>query len=65
MINLISEKKSERSKTEWPFLRIVCVLVYVYIYIYIHIHIYIYIYIHISQRIKEDASILCDSEFRA
>ena len=26
-----------------------------------HTHIYIYI----SQRIKEDASILCDSEFRA
>ena len=30
-----------------------------------HTHIYIYIYIHTSQRIKEDASILCDSEFRA
>ena len=28
-------------------------------------HTYIYIYIYISQRIKEDASILCDSEFRA
>ena len=26
MINLISEKNSEGSKTEWPFLRIVRVL---------------------------------------
>ena len=25
---------------------------------------YIYIYIYMSERIEEDASILCDSEFR-
>ena len=31
----------------------------------LHIYIYIYIYIYISERIKEDASILCYSEFRA
>ena len=28
-------------------------------------HTHTHIYIYISQRIKEDASILCDSEFRA
>ena len=28
-------------------------------------YIYIYIYIYISQRIKEDTSILGDTEFRA
>ena len=44
---------------------------YIYIYIYIYIvlsavsYIYIYIYIYISRTIKDDASILCYSEFRA
>ena len=31
----------------------------------IYKYIYIYIYIYIGERIKEDASILYDSEFRA
>ena len=39
------------------------------VYIYIYIYVYIYIYIErerdISKRIKEDTSILYDSEFRA
>ena len=30
-----------------------------------NIYIYIYIYIYISERIKEDALILCYSEFQA
>ena len=38
-----------------------CVCVYIYIYIYI----YNFIYIYTSERIKEDASILCYPEFGA
>ena len=32
-------------------------------YIYVYIFKYIYVYIFINERIKEDASILCYSEF--
>ena len=41
------------------------IYIYVCIYMYIYICMYIYVYIYISERIKEDASILCYTEFRA